>query len=598
MAEKYMSMENIKFLLYNVHNLESLFTHDRFKEYNRESIDMMMDAAKDYGDKELLPYLEEMDRQGCVYENGEVTIPPQIAKVFSYFGETGWINATESYDHGGMQLPHMVHHAGGFIYAAANNSAIGYSTLAGGAANLIVSFGSEEQFQKYVKKMWEGKWQGTMALTEPDAGSSLSDITTTAKRQEDGKFKITGQKIFISGGDYKEADNVIHLMLARIEGAPKGARGISLFIVPKRRIDEDGSLQANDVTTAGIFHKMGQRAYVTTHLIMGEKDDCIGHLVGSENLGLKYMFQMMNAARIEVGLTGAAIASAAYYASLEYAQERSQGRLPSSKDPIEPPTSILNHADVRRMLFFQKAIVEGSISLVLECSKLIDLIDVSDEKEKEDYQLLLEILTPIVKTYPSEMGIQSVSTGLQCLGGYGFCVDFPLEQFHRDIRITTLYEGTTGIQSLDLLGRKMMMQDGKAAKLLFGEISKTLNEAKEFEKSKRHAISLFNTLNDFQQVLNRLIGLAVKGQTNEFLADANLFMELSGIIVIGWQWIKQGIAAEKALKSGDGDAKYFESKIKTMDYYFAYELPKSKGLVTRLMDTEIITIKGDNEYLV
>lgn len=593
-----MSLENIKFLLHQVHNIEVLFSHEKFKEYDRESIDMMMDAAKDYADRELFPYLEEMDRQGCDYTDGEVTIHPQILKVFADLGQNGWLNATRSYELEGIQLPHMAHHAAGFIYSSANNTAIGYPMLTAGAASLIVSFGSEELVEKYVKKMWAGEWQGTMALTEPDAGSSLSDITTSAKRQEDGVFKITGQKIFISGGDYKEAKNVVHLMLAKIEGAPKGAKGISLFVVPKRRIEEEGSLIANDVTTAGIFHKMGQKAYVTTHLIMGEKEDCVGYLVGEENSGLKYMFQMMNSARIEVGLTGASIASAAYYASLEYAKERLQGRLPSSKDSTEPPTAIINHADVRRMLFFQKAVVEGSLSLILECSKLIDLLSISDEKEKEDYQLLLELLTPIVKTYPTEMGIQSVSSGLQCLGGYGFCMDFSLEQFYRDIRITSLYEGTTGIQSLDLLGRKMVMQEGKAAKLLFAEISKTLNEACNFGHSKKHATSLLTVLNNYQEVLTRLISFAVKGKLVEFLADANLFMELSGIIVIGWQWIKQGIAAEKGLKSREGEASYLESKIKTMDYYFAYELPKSKGLIARLMDDEVITIKDDKEYLV
>ncbi len=598
MAEKYMSLENLKFLLYNVHNLESLFSHEKFKDYDRESIDMMLSAAKDYADKELFPYLTEMDKQGCEIENGEVTIHPQVSKVITEFGETGWINATCSFEQGGMQLPHMAHLAGGFIHTAANNSAVGYAMLAAGAASLIVSFGSEELYETYVKKMWAGKWQGTMALTEPDAGSSLSDITTSASRQADGTFKITGQKIFISGGDYKEAENVIHLLLAKVEGSPKGAKGISLFVVPKRRIQPDGSLVDNDVTTAGLFHKMGQKGYVTTHLIMGEKENCVGHLVGDENFGLKYMFQMMNTARVEVGMTGAAIASAAYYASLEYAQERRQGRPPSSKNPTEPPTSIINHADVRRMLFFQKAVVEGSLSLILECSKLFDLIDVSEGEDKENYQLLVELLTPIVKAYPTEMGIQSVSTGLQCLGGYGYCVDFPLEQYHRDIRITTLYEGTTGIQSMDLLGRKMMMQNGKAATLLLKEISECLEKASRYPQSKRHANTLSNLLEDFSEVFQHLTSMAMKGKTDEFLADANLFMELSGIIVIGWQWIKQGIAAERGLESDEGDTNYFESKIKTMDFYFAYEIPKSRGLITRLLDSEKITIKGNKEYLI
>jgi len=598
MAVNYVSLENLKFLLYDVHQLEELFKEKWFSEYNREAIDMMLDASKDYADREMLPYFEEMDRQGCTIKDGVVKVHPQIHKIFNYMGETGWINATRSFDDGGMQLPHIAHIASGIIYSAANNSAIGFSMLTAGAARLIMSFGSEELKEKFTHKMYGGKWQGTMAMTEPDAGSSLSDITTSAVRQDDGTFKITGQKIFISGGDYDDVENVVHLMLVKIKDSPKGARGISLFVVPKKRIEADGSLIDNDVITAGLFHKMGQHAYVTTHLMMGEKENCVGYLVGEENLGLKYMFQMMNSARIEVGLTGASIASAAYYASLEYAQERLQGRNPDTKNPNEAPTAIINHADVRRMLFFQKAVAEGSISLALECSRLIDLMIVTEGEEKENNRLLLEILTPIMKTYPTEMGIQSTSAGVQCLGGYGFCVDFPLEQMYRDIRITTLYEGTTGIQSMDLLGRKMTMQGGKAAKLLFGEISKTISEAGSFDSTKRHATTLMGVLSKYQQVLNRLLGLAGGGKLEEFLSDANLFMEVSGHIVISWQWLKQGIAAQKILDSGVDNSIFYESKIKTMDYYYAYELPKTNGLMQRLNDDEIITIKGEKEYLV
>lgn len=598
MAEQYVSLDNLKFLLYNVHDLEALFKHEHFQDYNRESIDMMLDAAKDYADKELFPCFEEMDRMGCELEDGSVKVHPQIFKVLSDLGESGWINATRSFEDGGMQLPHMTHLAGNVIYTAANNSGIGYTMLTAGAARLIMSFGSEDLKEKYSKPMYGGKWQGTMAMTEPDAGSSLSDITTSATRQENGTFKITGQKIFISGGDYDDVENVVHLMLAKIEGAPKGAKGISLFVVPKKRIEEDGSLADNDVITAGLFHKMGQKGYVTTHLIMGEKENCVGYLVGEENSGLKYMFQMMNSARIEVGVMGAAISSAAYYSSLNYANERLQGRNPNSKNPDETPTAIINHADVRRMLFFQKAITEGSLSLTIECAKYIDLKETSEGEEKENNHLLLELLTPMVKTYPTEMGIQSVSAGVQCLGGYGYCVDFPLEQLYRDIRITTLYEGTTGIQSMDLLGRKMTMHNGKAAKLLFGEIMKTLAEANDYEQSKRHAATLSSVLGEYQAVMTKLMGIAASGKVEEFLSDANLFMELSGNIVIGWQWIKQGIAAEKALNDAPDNAGFYESKIKTMDFYFAYEIPKTKGLMKRLLDDENITIKEDTEFLI
>ena len=297
-----------------------------------------------------------------------------------------------------------------------------YAGLTSGAAHLITSFGTKEQSETYVPKMLNGEWGGTMCLTEPQAGSSLSDITSAAVPQADGSYKITGQKIFISSGDHQCVDNIIHLFLARIEGAPAGTKGISLFIVPKNRIKADGSLESNDVKAAGDFQKLGQRANATAHLSFGEDDNCYGWLVGTENRGLAHMFQMMNGARIDVGLNGTSIASAAYYASLQYAQERPQGRKLSSggqKDISQGQTLIINHPDVRRMLLLQKAVLEGALSLCMEAARLVDLQHVLEGEAKAEANLLLEILTPIVKTYPSEMGRVSVSTGLQILGGYG-----------------------------------------------------------------------------------------------------------------------------------------------------------------------------------
>ena len=388
----------------------------------------------------------------------------------------------------------------------------------------------------------------------------------------------------------------MHLLLARIEGAPKGTKGISLFVVPKKRVDQDGSLRFNDVTTAGLFHKMGQHGYVTTHLIMGEKDDCIGYLVGQPNNGLGYMFQMMNTARIEVGLMGASIASAAYQAALQYANERPQGRKPSSKDPNEAPIPIIQHADVRRMLFFQKAIVEGSLSLILECSKYSDLAKISEGEEKEICALMLDLLTPVVKTYPTEMGVAAVNYGMQCFGGYGYCVDFPLEQLARDIRITTIYEGTTGIQSLDLLGRKVVMRDGKAIKILLKKISETIGDANKIGTMESSAEQLSELMNHYQKVLQHLVGKAMSGKTEEFLADANLFMELSGILIMGWQWLKQGIVASSP--SGERSELFYKSKLSTMRFYFEYEVPKYKGLVDRLLSDEILTLYGEEDHLI
>ena len=373
MSNSYISIENLKFLLHNVHKIEELFALNYFSDFNQEAIDMVVDAAHDFSNKELYPYFTEMDRQGTSYDNGKVTVHPQVYKVLNKLGEAGFLNATLPYELGGIQLPYMAHYAANMIYIAANNSGVGYTGLTAGAAHLIVSFGNDELKKTYAEKMYQGIWQGTMAMTEPDAGSSLAEVSTKASPMGDNTYKISGQKIFISGGDYTDAENIVHLTLARVEGAPKGTKGISLFVVPKKRVDEDGALVNNDVITAGVFHKMGQHGYVTTHLMMGENGACEGYLVGEENMGLMYMFQMMNAARIEVGLTGVSIASAAYYASLNYAQERRQGRHPSSKDAGSEPVKIIEHADVRRMLFMQKSIVEGCASLVIECAKFIDL---------------------------------------------------------------------------------------------------------------------------------------------------------------------------------------------------------------------------------
>jgi len=395
-----------------------------------------------------------------------------------------------------------------------------------GAAELIIEFGVQSLKDAYVPNMLSGVWGGTMCLTEPQAGSSLSDITTKASPTEEGFYKISGQKIFISGGDYKGAENIVHLVLARIEGAPKGTRGISLFIVPKNRPKSDGTLEYNDVMTVADFQKMGQRGYCTTHLGFGDADNCRGWLVGEANKGLHYMFLMMNGARIAVGRGASAIASAAYYASLQYANERPQGRKLSSdgkKNPDENQTLIINHPDVRRMLLQQKSVVEGSMSLTFLSAKYYDIIETATSpEEKEKYNLLLEMIIPIVKTYPSEAGREAIDNGLQVLGGYGFCTDFILQQYYRDIRIFALYEGTTGIQSQDLLGRKVTMQNGKALQLLSAEIMKTIQEASKVEGLQSYAKTLGAKLQLTQKVLGHLMPHAMKGDYERYLADASV----------------------------------------------------------------------------
>ncbi len=592
---KYMSMENLKFLLHEVHNLSELFQYERFQDYDKEAIDILLDSAKDVSDKVFYPHFRAMDEEPVRYEDGKIIVHPSLKGMIDGYADLGLIGGIFDYDDGGIQLPGTIMSACNHIFESANNHAIGYMGLTTGSANLIATFGSQELKEQYVPKMITGEWMGTMCLTEPQAGSSLSDVATSASPQEDGSYTIKGQKIFISGGDHQFADNFIHLVLARIDGAPAGTKGISLFVVPKFLPQADGSFAENDVLTAGDFQKMGQRGYATAHLVFGENTGSKGFLVGEANKGLKYMFKMMNEARIEVGITATSTATAAYYASLQYANERPQGRRIQSsgkKDATKEQTLIINHPDVRRMLLLQKAIVEASLSLIVESSKASDLSHATEGDEAHKNHLLLELLTPITKTYPSEMGRISINNGLQILGGYGFCSDFPLQQYYRDIRICALYEGTTGIQSLDLLGRKVTMQNGQALQVLMTEMQEAIQAASTHDELKPYANELMKSLGLTQEVLTHLMPFAMQGNYERYLMDASLFMEMASTIVIGWQWLKMATSAKVALVSGNKTYtdEFYESKIHTMKFFFKYEMPKILGLAHTLKNNEVLTI--------
>jgi len=603
MAEKYVDVDTLKYMLYDVHNLEELLSRERFQDHDKESLDMFLDSVKEFADRELFPYCKEMDENPAYHKDGKVFVHDQVKTMMYKGGEMGLISAPFDYDSGGLQIPLMTQTAVYYTLDAANNHLPGYAALTSGSAELIVHFGNKELNETYVPKMLSGHWGGTMCLTEPQAGSSLSDIITKATPTDDGFYKILGQKIFISGGDNNFTENIVHLVLARIEGAPKGTKGISLFVVPKNRPTENGNLEFNDVTTVADFQKMGQRGYCTTHLGFGDADNCRGWLVGEANKGLHYMFLMMNGARIAVGRGASAIASAAYYASLQYANERPQGRKLSSdgkKNPDENQTLIINHPDVRRMLLQQKSVVEGSMSLTFLSAKYYDIIETATSpEEKEKYNLLLEMIIPIVKTYPSEAGREAIDNGLQVLGGYGFCTDFILQQYYRDIRIFALYEGTTGIQSQDLLGRKVTMQNGKALQLLSAEIMKTIQEASKVEGLQSYAKTLGAKLQLTQKVLGHLMPHAMKGDYERYLADASVFMEFLSLVIIGWTWLDLGLNATNALTTeGKYSKEFYESKIHTMKYFFTYEIPKTSGLAEILLNTESITIKKDTEPII
>ena len=604
MADKYVDIDTLKYLLYDVHELEKLLKRERFVDHDKESLNMFLDSSKDFADRELFPYFKEMDENPAFHEDGQVYVHKQVETMMKKGGELGFISSSFDYEVGGLQIPLMASTASSYILDAANNHLPGYAGLTQGAAELIIHFAKKDLLDKYVPDMLAGNWGGTMCLTEPQAGSSLSDIVTKATPHENGYYNISGQKIFISAGDNQYLDNIVHLVLARIEGAPKGTKGISLFIVPKNRKLDDGSLEPNDVTSVADFQKMGQKGYCTTHLGFGDKEDCRGWLVGEENNGLSCMFVMMNAARIGVGRAASAIASAAYYASLQYANERPQGRKLSSdgkKNVEESQSLIIEHPDVRRMLLLQKAVVEGSMSLVLLAAKYYDLESTAQSKEEKiKYNTLLEMIIPVVKTYPSDAGAYSVNNGLQVLGGYGFCSDFILQQYYRDIRISAIYEGTTGIQSQDLLGRKITMNNGEGLKLLLAEIIETITKASNYPELKEYCDSLSEKIKLSEKVLQSLMPYALKGDFEKYLADASIFMEFFSLVIVGWNWLEIALNSQKALKNVDSKYSdiFYKSKIETMKYFFEYELPKTIGYSEIIMNPSSVTIKKEGEILI
>ncbi len=591
---KFYSRQELNFQLFE--NLDTLHLTQipYFADHSQETFQLILDSADQIAHKKLYPLLIEMDRKEPILEAGKIKIHPEMKAIVRQFGEDGWINATFSYAEGGQQLPWTIHLAAGFILQAANYSASVFPFLTTGAANLIRTFGSKALVEKFTPKMYSGEWQGTMALTEPDAGSSLSDLSTSAQpTDQEGVYLIKGQKIYISCGDHDAVDNVIHLMLARISGAPAGTKGISLFVVPQKRID---SGESNDVLTEGIYHKMGYKGAPIAHLMIGSNEGCEGYLVGEANLGLRYMFQMMNEARLGVGMNAVAIATAAYQASLAYAKERPQGRKIDEKDLSNPQVPIIAHADVKRMLLFQKSITEGSMALLLFCTKLSDEISHEvDPMLKADQEALLDLLTPIAKSYPSEMGLQSTSAAVQVLGGAGYTTDFPVEQYYREARIHPIHEGTTGIHGIDLLGRKILIHDGLGWKMFNKEILKSITQVRLTAGCGDLAQKLDDYLKLANNVASNLLQKTKEGPAI-FLADATLFLELCGILAIGWMWLNQARTARERMARIESDQNFYLGKLETANYFMEYELVKIKSLAERLNSSKYPTIDMKEEW--
>jgi butyryl-CoA dehydrogenase len=572
------------FMLHEVLGIEGLCAYPRFAGHSRETFDAALELAHQVALAKFHNHNRKADLDEPVMVDGKVRLIPEIGEGVAAYNEAGFCAALADEAEGGMQLPFVVAQACDSLFSSANPGTIAYPALARAAANLLEAHGSEDQKRRYMKPIVEGRWFGTMCLSEPQAGSSLSDIRTTAHPQPDGTYRIAGAKMWISAGDHELGENIVHLLLARIAGAPAGVKGISLFIVPRFRVDAEGRRGArNDVLLAGVNHKMGQRGSVNTFLQFGENGECHAELVGEPHHGLAYMFHMMNEERIGVGMGAVQQGYAGYLYSLKYARERRQGRHPDQKDPTTAPLPIIEHADIRRMLLAQKAWVEGAQLLGFHASMLVDRARDPDETVRRDSHLLLELLTPIVKAWGSEYALRANDHAIQILGGYGYTREYPVEQCWRDNRINPIHEGTNGIQALDLLGRKAMMQGGAALKLLLGEVGKACAEAAhdaELAPLARHLGAAAQLAGE----TTREAGARMQtGQVREVLANAQHYMTVLGHVAIGWMWLWQATVARRALPGASGaDAAFYAGKLQAARWFFATELPQVE-LAARLV---------------
>ena len=586
------SRRDLDFQLFEVLDAEALTQRPRYAEHSRETFAAVLDTATAIAEEKFAPHNRKADEHEPTFDGQRVCMIPEVAEALKAFCEAGFIAAAHDFERGGMQLPVLLTQAAFSLFKGANVGTAAYPFLTIANANVIHRFGNDAQRAKYLGPLLAGRFFGTMALTEPQAGSSLSDITTSATPNADGTYSIVGNKIFISAGDHELSENIVHLVLAKIPGGPPGVKGISLFIVPKFHVAADGSLGArNDVALAGLIHKMGYRGTTSTMLSFGEKGACSGELVGEPHKGLTYMFHMMNEARIGVGMGAVMLGYRGYLASLDYARERPQGRAPTNKNPNDPQIKLIEHADIRRMLLAQKAYVEAGYALCLYCARLVDEQRVgAAETAIQEAGLLLDLLTPIAKSWPSQWCLEANSLAIQIHGGYGYTREYPVEQYYRDNRLNPIHEGTHGIQALDLLGRKAMMNGGAAMTLFAREAGKTVAQAQSDPALAPFANELQAAMNEVATTLQALAPTLAANPTLA-LANAVLFLEAFGHTVIAWIWLRQAIAAQRGLLDGiaaDGD--FYRGKLAACRWFYRWELPKVRQwheLLRSLDDTTL-----------
>lgn len=596
MTDTLIDRRELGFQLYDMLDVESLNKRPEFAEHSRETFESAIDTAEQIAKELFANHNRAADEEEPTFDGEKVSMRPEVKVAFDAVAEAGFIAGRESFEDGGMQLPESVMSACLSLFTAANPSTTGYPFLTMAAARVIKSFASDDLKQQFLPKMLSGKFTGTMALTEPHAGSSLADIRSKATPAEDGTYRIRGNKVYISGGDHELSDNIVHLVLAKIEGAPSGVKGISLFLVPKFLLDENGEpSKRNDVALAGLFHKLGYRGTTSTALNFGEKNECVGYLIGEPHRGLSYMFQMMNEARLGVGMGGAAIGYRGYQLALSYAKDRPQGRLPSDSHPETDPVNIIQHADVKRMLLAQKAYAEGALALCFYGAGLIDDANTAEGSKKEEAQLILDLLTPILKAWPSEFGPKANDLAIQVHGGAGYTREYDAELCWRDNRLNPIHEGTNGIQSLDLLGRKVWQQQGMGLKLLHKEIEQTLQNS--HDNFKPWASQLKQALNRIAMV-TAVIGQAIQKDPDTALANSHAYLSMMGHTVVAWLWLKQAnIAQEKVSHVRTQEERaFYAGKIQAAQYFFVWELPLIERDFAVLSSMDATTIGMQEEW--
>ncbi len=586
MAQVIADRRDQEFVLHEVLKVAELSENEIFEDFNKKTIDMVLSEARNIAVKELLTTEQEGDRQGCILEKGQVKVPECFRKPFKLFCEGEWIAMCDDPDFGGQGMPRSVSIAAGEMFTGANCAFMMYPGLTHGAGKLVEEFGTNEQKEKFLANLYSGKWAGTMCLTEPEAGSDVGALTTSAKLNEDGTYSITGNKIFISGGDHDLTENIIHPVLARIEGEPAGTRGISLFLVPKYRINKDGSIgESNDVECTGIEEKMGIHGNSTAALSFGSKGKCIGELLGEKNKGMKAMFVMMNEARLGVAMQGLGFATTSYINAVNYARERIQGaNLLSMFDKNPKSVTIINHPDVKRQLVSMKAYVDGMRILLYYTGLLFDKVKTAETgDEKEKFSGLIEFLIPVAKAYCTDRAFEVCTQGIQVYGGYGFIQEYPQEQLLRDCKITSIYEGTNGIQAMDLLGRKLGLKKGKPCMDLLEEMNKTIADAKKITILKDMALKMEGAVHSFGETAMHMGMTAISEKVLDAFAIAHPFLDVTGDVCLAWLELWRAVvAAGKIEKAKKKDQAFYQGQIKTAEYFINFVIPSTMAKMETL----------------